>query len=259
MPFIDLFSKRSDLYASARPTYPEALFDFVALSVPAAGRVWDCATGSGQAAVGLARRFREVQATDASAAQIANATPHASVHYSVQPAERTNFAPASFDAVCVAQALHWFDFARFFPEVSRVLKVGGIFVAWGYDWFTLDPAFDKEFQRSVLDLFESHWAPQNALLWNGYRDVPLPFEPVSAPDVPMRVDWTFLQLLAYVHTWSATRQVLKESGREFFDQAEARLRPLWGDPASVRTLSFRLHVIAGRRTGDRMAAHASRD
>jgi hypothetical protein len=49
-----------------------------------------------------------------------------SVHYSVQPAEATTFASASFDAVCVAQALHWFDIERFYAEVRRVLRPGGI-------------------------------------------------------------------------------------------------------------------------------------
>ena len=259
MSFIDLFSNQAALYASARPTYPEALFDFVVSQAPSMERAWDCATGSGQAAIGLARRFREVEATDASAAQIANAIPCSGVRYSVQPAERTEFAAASFDAVCVAQALHWFDLATFFGEVSRVLKVGGVFAAWGYDWLSVDGAFDEEFQRSVLDVVASRWAPQNALLWNGYRDVTLPFERIEPPAVPMQMTWTFPQLLAYVHTWSAVRQCLAESGRDFFDRAEARLAPRWGEPSARRAVSFRSHVIAGRKSGDRLAPHADPD
>ena len=61
--FHDYFSDHSKLYASARPTYPEELFGFVASIAPARERVWDCATGNGQAAVGLARYFAEVEAT----------------------------------------------------------------------------------------------------------------------------------------------------------------------------------------------------
>ena len=96
-------------------------------------RVWDCGAGNGQAAIGLAKYFETVEATDASAQQIANGIPHPQVHYSVQPAEQTTYQDASFDAVCVAQALHWFDYSRFYPEVHRVLKPGGAFVAWGYN------------------------------------------------------------------------------------------------------------------------------
>jgi hypothetical protein len=71
LAFIDHFSEKSDLYARARPTYPDALFDFIASRVPERDRAWDCATGSGQAARGLARHFGLVEATDASGEQIA--------------------------------------------------------------------------------------------------------------------------------------------------------------------------------------------
>src|SRR3954463_11009233 len=107
--FPDHFSDASRAYAAARPTYPEALSAFIASVAPARERAWDCATGNGQAARGLAAHFAEVIATDASAAQIAAATPHARVRFEVAPAECTPLPAKSFDAVCVAQALHWFD------------------------------------------------------------------------------------------------------------------------------------------------------
>jgi len=68
--------------------------------------------------------FSEVQATDVSAQQIANAIPETNVHYSVQPAQPT--PDAYFDAVIVAQALHWFDLDQFWVEVNRVLRKGGV-------------------------------------------------------------------------------------------------------------------------------------
>ncbi len=51
--------------------------------------------GSGQAAVALAEWFADVDATDVSAEQIANALGHDRVHYSVQAAERTTFPAAA--------------------------------------------------------------------------------------------------------------------------------------------------------------------
>ena len=243
--FIDLFSEKADLYASARPTYPDALFGFVASLGGARERVWDCATGNGQAALGLAPHFSRVEATDASEQQLSHAVAHERVRYSLQPAEQTDFPSSCFDAVCVAQALHWFDYARFFPEVHRVLKPGGAFVAWGYDWFTLDPAFEAQFRASISEPVEAHWAPQNALMWNGYRDVPFPFRRVEVPRIEMTARWTFPQFLAYVHTWSAVRRCLSASGRGFFDEAEAKLAPLWGRPEEARTLGLQLHVVAG--------------
>jgi len=61
--FQDYFSRVSVSYARFRPTYPSGLFADVARHAPALDCAWDCATGSGQAALGLSRHFREVIAT----------------------------------------------------------------------------------------------------------------------------------------------------------------------------------------------------
>ena len=52
-----------------------------------AGRVWDCACGTGQASVALAEHFESVIATDASPQQIAAAAPHSHVTYRVAKAD----------------------------------------------------------------------------------------------------------------------------------------------------------------------------
>ena len=111
--FKDYFSSFASKYASARSSYPSTLFEFVAKNAPSQQRVWDCATGNGQAAVGLSKVFTEVHATDASSEQIGNAIPGKNIEYSVQLAEETNFPDCHFDAVTVAQALHWFQLDRF--------------------------------------------------------------------------------------------------------------------------------------------------
>ena len=245
MPFLDLFSDTAGLYASARPTYPDDLFRFVASIAPSRDRVWDCGTGNGKAAVGLARHFNAVWATDASAEQIAHAMPCEGVSYSVQPAEKTEFPSSSFDAACVAQALHWFDFDQFYPEVRRVLRPSGAFAAWGYDWFSVSPEFDERFMRSVRDVIGPYWAPQNALVWNGYRDMPFPFKRVTTPKLSMRVWWTFPQMLAFVHTWSAMRRCITHRGPASFERAAAELLPLWGKPDQAREVAMPLHVLAG--------------
>ena len=74
MSFADHFSEISAGYAAFRPRYPDALFDLLAAAAPAREAAWDCATGSGQAALGLARHFARVFATDASDAQIGRAS-----------------------------------------------------------------------------------------------------------------------------------------------------------------------------------------
>ncbi len=246
MSFIDLFSGRADLYAAARPTYPDALFDFVAASAPARQAAWDCGCGNGQAAQGLARHFAQVEASDASAAQIEHAAAVQGVRFSVQPAEATEFVDASFDAVCVAQALHWFDHDRFYAEVRRVLRPRGVLVAWAYDWMEIEPGFDAAFKQYLLDVIAPHWAPQNALVWGGYRDLQFPFEPIASPPLRMALDWSFEQTLAYALSWSATQRCVAVQGEAFFKRAVAQLEPLWGAPGSRRPVHMPLHVRAGR-------------
>ena len=245
MAFIDLFSDNAALYASARPHYPAALFDFIASIAPAARSVWDCATGNGQAAVSLARHFDAVYATDPSSEQIANAVPCKGVEYSIQQAESTSFANASFDAVCVAQALHWFDLPTFFREAQRVMKPHGVFAAWGYAWFTVSPEFDAVFKCHILDVIAADWAPQNALLWRAYKDVNMPFDSILAPTLRIEESWTLHQLLAYVHSWSATRRCIARNGAAFFNQAELRLSQCWGAPDSRETVFMPIHLLVG--------------
>ena len=55
--FVDRFAFAAGEYASYRPHYPDALFDWLRHRLPHARRVWDCGTGSGQAATALAARF----------------------------------------------------------------------------------------------------------------------------------------------------------------------------------------------------------
>src|SRR4029077_8666035 len=74
-------------YAKFRPHYPDELFEHLASISARHELAWDCATGNGQAAVGLARHFEKVIATDASAQQIESAEPDKRISYRVAPAE----------------------------------------------------------------------------------------------------------------------------------------------------------------------------
>lgn len=245
MSFIDLFSDGADRYASARPRYPDALIEFIARSSPSHDTAWDCGTGNGQAAVDLARHFKAVWATDPSQAQIEHAIACSGVIYSVQPAEQVTFADDSVDAIAVAQALHWFELGRFFREARRVLKPGGFFCAWGYSWSVVEPAIDAVMRATMLEPIHTYWADQNASLWNGYRDVQMPFNVVDTPSFSIRMEWTLLEYMAYVHTWSATRRAIQAEGPGFFETACKQMEQAWGGLERVREVSMPLAVIAG--------------
>jgi ubiquinone/menaquinone biosynthesis C-methylase UbiE len=246
MSVIDLFSDKSDLYAATRPQYPQNLYDFIASCVSNRERVWDCGAGNGQASVAIAEYFSEVHATDVSDRQIANAIPKNNVFYSVQSAEKTNFPNAYFDAVIVAQALHWFDLNLFWSEVKRVLKKGGIFAAWGYTDFSISSEIDAVVQTEILDIIEPYWNPCIDLLRDGYRSIAFPFELIQIPSITMKNSWTLPELLAYMHTWSATRQCMHEQGTEFFEVLNEKLLSVWGKSEEKIEITMNFHIIAGR-------------
>ena len=245
MSFADHFSEKSAGYAQARPTYPEAFYRLVAENAPAREAAWDCATGNGQAAIGLARHFARVEATDASAQQVAHALPAPNVSYSVQPAESTRFAPSSFDAVCVAQALHWFDIERFYAEAKRVLRPNGVLAVVAYGWSTVSPEFDAQLQRLVIDPIAPLWPPQNQLIMNGYRDLAFPFERIATPQLRIEVRWSFDRMVEYLATWTATRRML-ERDPAFLDRARPALVAAWG-AEPMRAVAMPLVVLCGRR------------
>ena len=109
----DLFSGHAADYALYRPTYPEALYEWVFSRVQYFGNAWDCGTGNGQVANKLSQRFENVEATDISEAQMQQAIRLPNVQFHVCPAETTPYPEAYFDLITVGQALHWFDFERF--------------------------------------------------------------------------------------------------------------------------------------------------
>src|SRR5437660_11374619 len=147
MSFKDHFSKQAADYAIFRPGYPQELFNYLGNIAASRQLAWDCATGNGQAAVGLAGVFYRVIATDASEKQISNAQPHERVEYRVAPAENSGIKSGTIDLVMIAQALHWFDLDRFYTEARRVLKPDGVLAASDYNLLHINPAIDEVVNR----------------------------------------------------------------------------------------------------------------
>jgi SAM-dependent methyltransferase len=222
------------------------LYQYLVGLCPDRHRVWDCGTGSGQAAVALAEWFTQVEATDVAAQQIANAVCHERVRYSVQPAEGTDFPDGYFSLVTVAQALHWFDFARFWPEVRRVLRPGGIFAAWTYTLPLVSQTLDAIIATRLSDVIKDYWAPQNRIAWDAYATIPFPFQEITPPRIGMQVSWNLAQFSAYLGTWSATRRCIDANGRAFFDSFRSELGAEWGDPSSARVVRMEFFCRVGR-------------
>lgn len=243
--FKDHFSGHAADYALARPAYPASLFRWLAGQAPGRALAWDVATGNGQAAVGLAAHFEAVFATDASAQQIDMATGPPNVQFGVEPAERCSLADGSADLVCVAQALHWFDHARFYPEVRRVLRPGGLFAAWTYRLCTVSPGIDAVVRRLYDGIVGPYWPPERRHVDAGYASLPFPFRELPGPRIPMETSLTLAQYLAYLRTWSAVQRYRAAHGDDPVAQVEADLARAWGEADRPRTVHWPLVVRAG--------------
>jgi len=247
MEFKDHFSKRAALYATYRPHYPAALFEYLAGLTAAHDLALDCGTGNGQAAVELARYFTSVIATDPSSPQIAKATAHPSVEYRVARADRSELPSRSADLVTAAQALHWFDISAFFAEAKRVLKSDGAIAVWGYG----DPTLDSSRLQAQLHDFnrvklEPYWFAERQLLLDGYRTVEFPFVEIETPIFELRAAWTLQELVGYLRTWSSTARYLEQHGIDPVSELEPALAEDWGDVERARLIRWPLYLRVGK-------------
>jgi SAM-dependent methyltransferase len=247
-PYADHFSRLAPAYASCRPGYPDLLFTYLAGLLDRHELAWDCAAGSGQATLPLARRFQRVLATDASAAMLDQAPRHPKIEYRVATAEKSGLSPGTADLVVVAQALHWLDLDRFYPEAARVLIPGGVLAVWTYGSQYLDePAIDQLLQQFYTDVVGPYWPGERRHVEAGYRTLSFPFPELEPESFAMEEKWNLSQLLGYLRTWSATQRFRESQGRDPVEQLGLEIEPLWGTPTSTRTIRWPLSVRVGRR------------
>jgi len=241
----DHFSSVSTAYAAFRPRYPREVFEFVASIAPRHHRAWDCGAGNGQATTDLADWFDEVVGTDVSAEQIAHAPAHPKVRWLVAPAEATPLEDASADLITIAQALHWFDHAKFYAEVRRVAAQGAAIAAWTYGSPSMEGEVGAALQQFMYGRLVAYWAPERRHVEQEYRTIPFPFEPIAAPRLSLVESWTAAQVVGYGRSWSATSRYVAQHGEDPIPEFERELHGLWSD-GERRSIVWPLVLIAGR-------------
>jgi len=242
----DHFSSVSTGYSTYRPRYPRRLFEFVASITPRHELAWDCGAGTGQATIDLAEHFERVIGTDISAAQLASASKHPKITWLVSPAEATPLVSGSVDLITVAQALHWFDHARFNSEVRRVAAPGGAIAAWTYGAPRMDGAVGDVLRRSMLETLDAYWPPERRHVEDEYRSIPFPFERIAAPALSLDESWSLDQVVGYVRTWSATTRYRAAHGDDPVVAIERELAAAWDGAVPSKRIMWPLIVIAGR-------------
>lgn len=240
------FGRKAAEYRAARPGYPEALYRWIAGAVGARDLVWDVGTGSGQAALRLAADFAQVLATDIDAEQIAQAPQREGVRYRVAPAHRSGLEDGCVDAFTAATALHWFDHARFWPEVRRVARAGAVFCSWTYHRVETDEDVRAALIDPLEGILDPYWSQANRRSWRGHDpgQMGMPFEVIAAPDFACELSWTPREIAGFVRSWSAHRRAVLDGHGAGLAQIEAEGLAALGD--ARRRLVLPLHVLAAR-------------
>jgi SAM-dependent methyltransferase len=246
MSFKDHFSGHADAYARYRPDYPAELFSYLASLTPRREIALDCATGSGQAALGLANHFALVVASDGSVSQLQNAERHPHVAYVGNLAEQPALKDGSVDLVVAAQAAHWFDHERFYPEVKRVLRNDGALALWTYGLAYVEPRIDAVVRHFYDDVIGPYWPPERRWVESSYRDLPFPMREVNAPAFQLHLEWDLDSLIGYIGTWSAVQRYKRAIGEDPLPALRAEIAPLWPMPIHLKQVTWPLHLRVGR-------------
>ncbi len=234
-------------YSQFRPRYSDALLKWVASTAKEHGVLWDCATGNGQAAVGLARYFKQVIATDSAASQIEAAEVLSNIEYRQADAACSGLSADSVDCVTIAQAMHWFAYDDFFAEVKRVAKPGASVVAWCYTTpaFT-DPQIQALWQRCYIDYLQPYFEPGRRYVEDSYASIPFPFSSVQTRVFRQTYSWTLARFLAYVSTFSAVKRSRVELSKDPVEShIKRRLLPLVTSLNAKVTIDFDVTALQG--------------
>lgn len=243
--FPDHFSRQAQEYARYRPSYPDDLFVYLASLSPDHHLAWDVGTGNGQAALQLARHFRRVIATDASADQLAQAASHPRVEYRVERAEDVRLEDNTIDLVTVAIAVHWFDLDAFYRAVRRVAVKDGILAVWTYHLPAIEPDIDRVVEHYYRTVLAGYWPEQIRYVDERYQTLPFPFDTVQPPEFSMQADWNLEQIFGFLNSWSATQEFLKEQGGHPLRVIWPELTEAWGEPGRQRRVRWPLFMKVG--------------
>ena len=245
MKFKDHFSRHASIYQRFRPHYPVELFQYLAGLCENPQLVWDCGTGNGQAAWGLSEHFQQVIATDPSQSQIEQSRAHPRIRYRLATAEESGLEDHSTDLLCIAQALHWFDFERFYPEAKRVLKKGGLIAAWSYGL----PSLSEELDHLILyfhdEMLRGFWKQENEFVTRSYTTIPFPFPEIPSPNFQMEKEGNFEDLLGLLESWSTVQRYKEAMGRNPLLKIRTELLHAWGASEKKRIFRWQIPLLIG--------------
>jgi SAM-dependent methyltransferase len=143
-------------YDRNRPSPPKALLDVLCLeaTVERPSLVVDFGSGTGLSTRAWAERADEVVGVEASPEmrdQAEQATEAENVRFVQAYAQATGLEGGVADIVTSSQSFHWMEPTPTLAEAARILRPGGVFAAYDYDW---PPVVHPEVEAAFAELLE---------------------------------------------------------------------------------------------------------
>jgi SAM-dependent methyltransferase len=251
------FKHQAVEYSKFRPLYPPELFDWLDVITTSKDTslhkvAWDCATGNGQAALGLTKYFTKIIATDVNQTQLDKATYHPNIEYQCASAENCNLEEASIDLITVACGIHWLNREIFYKHAHRVLKPSGVIAVWTYDWpWTGYQKIDNILLELKEDILGKYWTVGSSELYFGkYKNLDFPFKEISVPSFTVNVGYTVEHILHFLSTWSAVQRFKRDTNGNPIHIIDSRFREAWEQEKPIVPICIPLHCRAGNKSND---------
>jgi ubiquinone/menaquinone biosynthesis C-methylase UbiE len=150
---IEIWTGKASSYDRARPTPPPALLDLLTqvIGMPHPALVVDLGSGTGLSTTIWGERAERVIGIEPNV-DMRNRAIHnlesspsaAQIEYREGVAHQTGLPDGCADIVTAAQAFHWMEPTETLAEIVRIMRPGGLFAAYDYDW---PPTLHWELER----------------------------------------------------------------------------------------------------------------
>ncbi len=175
----DVWTGKASSYDRARPTPPPALLDLLTqlIHMPHPALVVDLGSGTGLSTAIWGERAEQVIGIEPNADMRTQAVrkiedhPYAAhIEYREGLAHQTGLPDGCADIVTAAQSFHWMEPTSTLAEIARILRPGGLFAAYDYDWpplfhWELD-LLAQEVVKRLMELVRERGMAQNLKMWS---------------------------------------------------------------------------------------------
>jgi len=142
-------------------------------------------------------------------------------------------AADSVDLVVAAAAIHWFDLDRFYLEVDRVIRRGGVLAAWTYHVAHVGPPLDGVLWPFYRDVVARYFAAGARMVDSRYEGLKLPGKELPAPPFRASVRWSADEVLRFVRTWSGVQSYIAATKKDPVAEIAEAVRDVFGGEQSV--------------------------